>query len=46
MKDGLRQKIMIEFLKLRPIRYSYLADGSDENKKAKDTKTSVKITKN
>ena len=38
MKDELGEKIMAEFAALKPKKYSYLTDDSDENKKAKDTK--------
>ena len=41
MKDELGGKIMKEFVGLRVKTYSYLIDDNSEDKKAKDTKTSV-----
>ena len=41
MKDELGGKIITEFVTLRPKPYSYLADDSKEDKKAKGTKKCV-----
>ena len=38
MKDELAGKIMKEFVELKRITYSYLTDGNDKSKTAKDTK--------
>ena len=42
MKDELGEKIMIEFVALRPKTYSYLMDDDKENKEAKGTKKCVR----
>ena len=39
MKDKLGRKIMTDFAALIPKTYSYLTDDSDQNKKAKGTKS-------
>ena len=39
IKNAIDGKIMKEFLHLRAKTYSYLADGCDESRKEKDTKT-------
>ena len=41
MKDELGEKIMTEFVALRPKTYSYLTDDFEEDKKAKGTKKCV-----
>ena len=41
MKDELGEKIITEFLDLRPKTYSYLTDDCKEDKKAKGTKKCV-----
>ena len=41
MKDGLRGKIIREFVALRPKTYSYLTDDDKNVKKAKGTKKCV-----
>ena len=41
MKDELSEKIMAEFATLRPKKYNYLTDDSDENEKEKGTKKCV-----
>ena len=41
MKDELGEKIMTEFIALRPKIYSYLTDDCKEDKKAKGTKKCV-----
>ena len=38
IKDGLRQKIMSEFIELRQKTYSYLLDDGGDDKKAKGTR--------
>ena len=38
MKDELGEKIMTEFVALRPKTYSYLMDNGNSDKKAKGTK--------
>ena len=38
MKDELGEKIMTEFVALRPKTYSYLPDDGNSDKKAKGTK--------
>ena len=38
MKNGLGGKIMTKYATLKPQKDSYLADNSNENKKAKGTK--------
>ena len=42
MEDELGEKIMIEFVALRPKTYSYLIDDDNENKEAKGTKKCVR----
>ena len=42
MKDELGEKIMIEFVAVRPKTYSYLMDDDKENKEAKGTKKCVR----
>ena len=42
MEDELGEKIMIEFVALRPKTYSYLKDDDNENKEAKGTKKCVR----
>ena len=41
MKNELSGRIMMKFVRLRAITYSYLIDDSNEDKKAKDTKKFV-----
>ena len=41
MKDELGEKKMTDIFALRPKKYSYLTDDSDENKITKDTKKCV-----
>ena len=41
MKNELSGRIMMKFVGLRAITYSYLIDDSNEDKKAKDTKKFV-----
>ena len=41
MEDGIGEKIMIEFVTLRPKTYSYLMDGGSEHKRAKGTKKCI-----
>ena len=41
IKDESREKIMTEFVALRPKTYSYLIDDSNADKKAKGTKKCV-----
>ena len=43
MKDKFGGKIKTEFSGLRPKTWSYLTDGSDENKKAESTNTKKKL---
>ena len=41
IKDELREKVMTEFVALRPKTYSYLMDDGGSDKKAKRTKKCV-----
>ena len=41
MKDELGDKIITEFVTLRPKTYSYLTDDDKEDKKAKETKKCI-----